>query len=123
MCLIGVNAMKVEIMHRDTKNVSRLFDYLHIDYSSRDKKNRKYYIRKTQALISLVQCVVNNELTDKQRTVFKLVFVQGLSPEQTSKKLDVNSSTVSRHLKAIQAHMDRAYQHFKSVEHYLIQED
>ena len=42
----------------------------------------------------------------------------------TSKKaseiLGVEPSTVCRHLKAVQSHMDKAYEHFKCVEHHLL---
>lgn len=114
--------MRTQVIHMDSNNASNYLNFFRYEVHKNDKECRKYYEKKVKALISLVNFVANTELTDKQRQVFDLVIVKGLSSKDASDKLDIKPSTVCRHLKAIQEYMDKAYEYFKCVEHYLIGE-
>ena len=112
--------MRTQIVHMESNNASNYLAFLRYETIIKDRESREYYIKKCNALWQLVWYVADNELTANQRKVFELVMVQGNTSKKASEILGVEPSTVCRHLKAVQSHMDKAYEHFKCVEHHLL---
>lgn len=87
---------------RDTNDVERgnSFDYRYWLLHATDEGCDEYYRNKKRTLIKLIKAVMENELTDKQREVVTLVKIQGLKGKDAAHILNINPSTVSRHLEA-----------------------
>lgn len=59
-------------------------------------------------MLELLKDAIVEELTDKQREVIALVFVDGMTQTQAAQHLGVANSTVSRHMQAAKKKLKRA---------------
>lgn len=103
--------------------ISDQFNYKHYIFYKQDKECELYYKKKSKALIELVNYVMQNELTSKQRDAVILVKIKGLKSNEAADILGIDASTISRHLKGAQRKFDRAYEYFECVKSILTEDD
>lgn len=89
----------------------------HINDTHIFENNRK------RALLNLFRQVMENELSSQQRVCVMLVKVKGISQTATAKQLNVNPSTVYRHLQAAEKKFELAFKHFNAVKRSLLVTD
>lgn len=83
-------------------------DYQHYQFFQNESSSKKYYANKKLGLTKLMNLVMEQELTDKQREVVILVMARGMKQNEVAKLVGVSPSTVNRHLKAAQKKFDYA---------------
>ena len=110
-----MRAIRQAVLHRECGNAHNYFDYIHFLRSSKNKSTEEFYKRRNKALLKLVEHIIDNELTDKQKEVFLLHINQGLNNKQIASLLGVNASTISRSLASSFKIFDKAYKHFECM--------
>jgi len=93
--------------------VDDFVDYQNHIYFLNDKQADEYNESRKKSLLALMQSVLENELTDKQKQAVLLVRGMQLKQQQAGEIMGIERSTVCRHLKYAQKKFDRALKHFE----------
>lgn len=89
--------MRNEIVHFNDESMD-IFMYQNWRYFLPDKECRDSETKKLIAK-SIIRCI-ETQLTEKQRRCFTMYVFDGIPQKEIAKELGLNSSTVSRHVKA-----------------------
>lgn len=88
-------------------------DYQHYLYFENERSSDKYFEGQKNGLIKLMNLVMEQELTEKQREAVLLVKGQNLKQYEAAEIMGVTPSTITRHLKAAQKKFDDALRFYE----------